>query len=49
MWNMESFIISVVIGAIVIVIKGLKSIWKNTGKAFNRFYKKISCVRDIYT
>jgi hypothetical protein len=49
MWNMKCFVIPVITGAMEIVARGLKNIWKNTRKAFNRFStkKKKSCTRNI--
>jgi hypothetical protein len=47
-WNMNCFVIPVIIGAAGIVTKGLKKIsGNNTRKAFNRFSTKDSCTRNI--
>jgi hypothetical protein len=47
MWNTKSFVIPVIIGATGIVTKGQKKSGNNTRKAFNRFYTKYSCTRNI--
>jgi hypothetical protein len=47
MWNMKSFVIPVIAGAIGIVTEGLKNIWKQHQEKFYRFYTKNYCTRNI--
>jgi hypothetical protein len=47
MWNMKSFVITVIIGATIILTKGVKVPVNNIRKAFNRLSTTSSCTRDI--
>jgi hypothetical protein len=47
-WNMKCFVTSIIIGATGIVTRGLKKkSGNNNRKAFNRFFTKNSCTRNI--
>jgi hypothetical protein len=46
MWNMKSFVILVIIGAMGIVTAGAEMSGNNTRKAFNRFSTKIKAVLE---